>query len=167
MASPGEKEVTNEVEFVTGKRVYPYVALAGPLLRLIRDVYGMHERGETFYVRPICPPEIQRKAGCLPRDSGTAVPASTMPGGQSPADHEREPGPVMAGSLGPGAGEGPGTWGTFRSDAQGPGRVSPARTVVNVEVAGLLRPSGEAPTVSLRPPNDRAHPFSGAFGGTP
>ncbi len=33
MASPTEKSVIDEIEFVTGKRVFPYVALAGPLMR--------------------------------------------------------------------------------------------------------------------------------------
>jgi len=35
MASPTEKRVIDEIEFVTGKRVFPYVALAGPLMRAI------------------------------------------------------------------------------------------------------------------------------------
>lgn len=65
MASPTEKKVIDEIEFVTGKRVFPYIALAGPLMRAISTAYQMRDRGETFYVGPTCPPEIQRKAGYL------------------------------------------------------------------------------------------------------
>ena len=63
MASPTEKKVIDEIEFVTGKRVFPYIALAGPLMRVIAAAYEMRDRGEAFYVGPRCPPEIQRKAG--------------------------------------------------------------------------------------------------------
>ena len=63
MASPTEKKVIDEIEFVTGKRVFPYIALAGPLMRVISAAYEMRDRGEAFYVGPQCPPEIQRKAG--------------------------------------------------------------------------------------------------------
>jgi DNA-binding response OmpR family regulator len=73
MAAPGEKKVIDELEFVTGKRVFPYVALAGPLMRAINTAYELRDRGEAFYVGPQCPPEIQRKAGHDPgRDGGSA-----------------------------------------------------------------------------------------------
>lgn len=68
MAEPTEKKVIDELEFVTGKRVYPYVALSGSLLRLIVTAYEMRDRGETFYVGPACPPEVQRKAGVVPAE---------------------------------------------------------------------------------------------------
>jgi DNA-binding response OmpR family regulator len=63
MASPTEKKVIDEIEFVTGKHVFPYIALAGPLMRVITTAYQMRERGESFYVGPSCPPDIKRKAG--------------------------------------------------------------------------------------------------------
>ncbi|MFT3766237.1 MAG: response regulator [Minicystis sp.] len=68
MASPTEKKVIDEIEFVTGKRVFPYIALAGPLMRAISAAYQLRERGEAFYVGPTCPPDIQRKAGLVPAD---------------------------------------------------------------------------------------------------
>src|SRR5688572_20275045 len=39
MAAPTEKKVIDELEFVTGKRVFPYIALAGPLQRVIAQAY--------------------------------------------------------------------------------------------------------------------------------
>lgn len=69
MASPTEKKVIDEIEFVTGKHVFPYIALAGPLMRVITTAYQMRERGESFYVGPSCPPDIKRKAGYSPPDA--------------------------------------------------------------------------------------------------
>ena len=39
MANPREKKVIDELEFVTGKKVYPYVALEGPLSHVIEEAY--------------------------------------------------------------------------------------------------------------------------------
>lgn len=91
MASPTEKRVIDEIEFVTGKRVFPYIALAGPLMRVITAAYQAREHGEPFYVGPACPPEIQRKAGILPAEGGDAgegsrvaqPPPAPVPGGPS------------------------------------------------------------------------------------
>ncbi len=63
MAAPTEKKVIDELEFVTGKRVFPYIALAGPLQRVIAQAYEMWDRNEAYYVGPHCPPEVLRKAG--------------------------------------------------------------------------------------------------------
>jgi len=35
MADPTDRRVIDELEFVTGKRVFPYIALSGPLMRVI------------------------------------------------------------------------------------------------------------------------------------
>ncbi len=78
MASPTEKRVIDEIEFVTGKRVFPYVALAGPLMRAISTSYEMRDRGEAFYVGPHCPAETQRKAGLVPLVPMGAPPAVSM-----------------------------------------------------------------------------------------
>src|SRR5580704_3646442 len=87
MASPTEKKVIDEIEFVTGKRVFPYIALAGPLMRVISTAYEMRDRGETFYVGPRCPPEIQRKAGLLPADKPGQAPDASAP---APPDEGRQ-----------------------------------------------------------------------------
>ncbi|WP_437783045.1 response regulator [Sorangium sp. So ce1097] len=63
MAAPADKKVIDELEFVTGKRVFPYIALAGPLVRTIAAAYDMKEQGEPFYVGAKCPPEVLKRAG--------------------------------------------------------------------------------------------------------
>ena len=66
MANPKERKSLEELEFVTGKRVFAYIALESMLLRAIRDAYDARERGESHYVGPACPEEIIRKAGLDP-----------------------------------------------------------------------------------------------------
>jgi DNA-binding response OmpR family regulator len=85
MANPRERKVIDELEFVTGKRVYPYVALEGALTRLIEEGYTLHERGERFYVGPRCPPEVLKKHGL----SSGAAPFS--PSAAAPQAVEVEP----------------------------------------------------------------------------
>jgi len=63
MANPREKKVIDELEFVTGKKVYPYVALEGPLLAVIEDAYDKKARGEDYYVGPHCPEDVLKKVG--------------------------------------------------------------------------------------------------------
>jgi DNA-binding response OmpR family regulator len=63
MANPREKKVIDELEFVTGKKVYPYVALEGPLSHVIEEAYDKKTRGEDYYIGPSCPEEVQRKLG--------------------------------------------------------------------------------------------------------
>lgn len=72
MASPNDKKVIDELEFVTGKRVFPYIALAGLLGRVISAAYELYERGEAYYVGSRCPPEIRRKAGITVAEAGPA-----------------------------------------------------------------------------------------------
>ncbi|AKT42322.1 response regulator [Chondromyces crocatus] len=82
MAAPTDKKVVDELEFVTGKRVFPYIALAGPLMRTVAAAYDMKDQGEPFFVGPKCPPEVLRRAGLSP----ASTPAPTeAPGVQSPA----------------------------------------------------------------------------------
>lgn len=63
MANPREKKVIDELEFVTGKKVYPYVALEGPLSAVIEEAYDRKARGEDHYIGPHCPEETRRKLG--------------------------------------------------------------------------------------------------------
>src|SRR6188768_1154028 len=48
MANPREKKVIDELEFVTGKKVYPYVALESPLAFTISEAYSRKARGEDY-----------------------------------------------------------------------------------------------------------------------
>ena len=56
--NPRETKVLEELEFVSGKRVYAYVALEGVLRRVIQVAYGRKARGELYYVAPRCPAEV-------------------------------------------------------------------------------------------------------------
>ena len=69
MVSPGDKHVIDELEFVTGKKVYPYVALPGALARAQEAAYDLRNRGEAFYIGPRCPEDTLRRMGALSQDS--------------------------------------------------------------------------------------------------
>lgn len=94
MANPREKKVIDELEFVTGKRVYPYVAMERTLARVIDDAYTRKMRGEDYYVGPRCPPEVLRKVGLAPPQQSDvqpseppgAVPAEPVPAPDDSAD---------------------------------------------------------------------------------
>ncbi|MCK9460989.1 MAG: response regulator [Proteobacteria bacterium] len=49
MANPDEQRVVDEVEFVTGKRVFPHVALHAQLVAVIEACYDAKASGETIY----------------------------------------------------------------------------------------------------------------------
>jgi DNA-binding response OmpR family regulator len=63
MANPREKKVIDELEFVTGKKVYPYVALEGPLSAVIEEAYEKKARGESHYTGPNCPEDVRSRHG--------------------------------------------------------------------------------------------------------
>ncbi len=63
MANPRERTVLDELEFVTGKKAYPYVALENALSRAIQEAYTKKAAGEAFYIGPRCPPEVLKKFG--------------------------------------------------------------------------------------------------------
>lgn len=70
MANPKEKKVIDELEFVTGKRVYPYVALEHALADTIEEAYSRKARGDEYYIGPRCPAETLQKLGI---DAATAA----------------------------------------------------------------------------------------------
>ena len=80
MANPREKKVIDELEFVTGKKVYPYVALETVLARVIESAYAKKARGDTFYVGPRCPPEVLKKLGIDAVGSASPEPEPPAPG---------------------------------------------------------------------------------------
>ncbi len=63
MGNPRETKVLDELEFVTGKKVYPYVALETSLKRVIVSAYQRKARGEAYYVGPHCPTEVLERLG--------------------------------------------------------------------------------------------------------
>ena len=71
MGNPREKKVIDELEFVTGKKVYPYVALDAALSRVIAEAYERKARGDSYYVGPNCPAEVLSKLNLDP--DGNAI----------------------------------------------------------------------------------------------
>jgi CheY-like chemotaxis protein len=65
MVSPADKHIIDELEFVTGKRVYPYVALPSELTRALSSAYDLKNRGESFYIAANCPQETMARMGAI------------------------------------------------------------------------------------------------------
>ena len=81
VADPRDKKVMDELEFVTGKKVYPYVALETVLAQVIDIAYDRKTRGEAYYVGPLCPDEVLDKVGVdrdgiLAEDTSDVIPAA-------------------------------------------------------------------------------------------
>jgi DNA-binding response OmpR family regulator len=74
MANPRERKVLDELEFVTGKKAYPYVALDSVLAQVIQEAYTKKGRGEAFYVGPRCPPEVLKKFGLESIEQAASIP---------------------------------------------------------------------------------------------
>jgi DNA-binding response OmpR family regulator len=67
MATPNDKRVVDELEFVTGKKVYPYVALSTTLEKTIRSAFEAKAAGETYWVGPNVPEQTLKQLGLAPR----------------------------------------------------------------------------------------------------
>lgn len=63
MADPTDRRVIDEIEFVTGRRVFPYVALHDALIETIDGAYRLAERGEDHYVGPHVPQDYLASLG--------------------------------------------------------------------------------------------------------
>jgi DNA-binding response OmpR family regulator len=93
METPGDKGVIDELEFVTGKKVYPYIAVPKTLVETIAAAYGAKARGERHYLGPRVPTETLVQLGLAPSAPAAPVrsaPATTIRGGMpslSPASH--------------------------------------------------------------------------------
>jgi DNA-binding response OmpR family regulator len=53
MADPDNRRVIDELEFVTGRKIFPYVALHGALQDVIEGAYGALSGGHAQYVGPL------------------------------------------------------------------------------------------------------------------
>lgn len=100
MAEPDDSRAITELEFATGKKLFPYIALRGTLERVIREAYDGLAAGERYYAGPACPPETLRKAG-LAANAGKPPPP---PKGKSPPARPSPPSPPGP----PPSSEGPG-----------------------------------------------------------
>ncbi|MEM1029027.1 MAG: response regulator [Myxococcota bacterium] len=71
MADPTDRAVVQELEVVTGKRVFPYVALKAILRGVIDTAYDRREEGRRHFVGADCSDETLRKAGVDAADAAT------------------------------------------------------------------------------------------------
>jgi DNA-binding response OmpR family regulator len=78
MASPTDRKVIDEIEFVTGKKVYPYVALTAPLATATEEAYDAKNRGENYYLGPRVSQDTLQKLG-LTSASAAAGPSKGPP----------------------------------------------------------------------------------------
>jgi CheY-like chemotaxis protein len=91
MADPHDRRVIDEIEFVTGKNVSPYVALHEHLARVVEDAYRELERGEAYYVGPNAPQEYLATLGIASKAAPPAAPpAPARPPPREPAPAARE-----------------------------------------------------------------------------
>lgn len=79
MADPTDKRMVDEIEFVTGHHIYPYVALHGVLQEVIEESYRLLEQGAEYYVGPSAPPDylaqLGLRGGAPPEHASPAEPA--------------------------------------------------------------------------------------------
>jgi DNA-binding response OmpR family regulator len=76
-ADPHEKRVVDELEFVTGKKVYSYIAVHSTLVKAIAAAYDAKARGELRYLGPHVPAETLRTLG-LPVPGEPMAPPPAM-----------------------------------------------------------------------------------------
>jgi DNA-binding response OmpR family regulator len=69
MGNPHDKRVIDELEFVTGRRIYPYVAVSTTLEKTIRATYDAKDQGQAHYTGPNAPRAEQADVERRERDS--------------------------------------------------------------------------------------------------
>jgi DNA-binding response OmpR family regulator len=80
MANPLDGRTIDELEFVTGRKVYPYIAITHTLEKTTRNAYDAKDRGEIYYLGPKVPPETLRQLGLeLAPPNPVPSPASSVP----------------------------------------------------------------------------------------
>ena len=66
MVDPADRRVIDEIEFVTGRRVFPYIALPDHLDKVVDLAYRMAERNEGHYVGSDVPADYLASLGLDP-----------------------------------------------------------------------------------------------------
>lgn len=74
MSDPTDKRVIEEIEFVTGRRVFPYVALHDSLQEVIAKAYGLRGSGEEHYIGPTVPRDYLQSLGLAPSTTPSEPP---------------------------------------------------------------------------------------------
>ncbi len=86
MANPMDKRVIDELEFVTGRKVYPYIAITHTLEKTSAEAYDAKNSGKIYFVGPNVPRETLDQLGLADRDSqppSRASRPSIVPGGSA------------------------------------------------------------------------------------
>lgn len=98
MITPTDKHIVDELEFVTGKKVYPYVALPAELKRVMAEAYDLRRQGEAFFIGSRCPQEMLIKMGAVSGPDSERPPAAETD--ELVAPTSTEPGVVMDDATG-------------------------------------------------------------------
>jgi DNA-binding response OmpR family regulator len=100
MADPHDKRAIDELEFVTGKKVYPYIAVHSTLQHTIAAAYDGKARGDRHYLGPRVPPETLRQLGLTPPVGPPASAPAPAPQTRAPPTPPRAaPPPVPRRSI--------------------------------------------------------------------
>jgi DNA-binding response OmpR family regulator len=84
MGNPHDKRVIDELEFVTGRRIYPYVAISTTLEKTIRAAYDAKEQGHSHYLGPnVSRAQAERANAGAPVDAARRERESVQPGAPS------------------------------------------------------------------------------------
>ncbi len=78
-ADPHERRVVDELEFVTGKKVYSYIAVHSTLVKAISAAYDAKARGERHYLGPQVPADVLRQLGLPVPGEASPAPAAEPP----------------------------------------------------------------------------------------
>jgi DNA-binding response OmpR family regulator len=68
MANPKDKRVIDEIEFASGKKVFPYIALTTALSRTIAAAFDAKAQGDTYYFGPRVPKETLAQLGIATKE---------------------------------------------------------------------------------------------------
>jgi DNA-binding response OmpR family regulator len=94
MADPHDKRVIDELEFVTGKKVYAYIAVSSTLAKTTDAAYDAKARGEKHYLGPRVPAETLKQLGLAPPPGGApAHQPPRAPTAAAPPAHPAAPQP--------------------------------------------------------------------------
>ncbi len=96
MANPDAQRLIDEIEFVTGKAVHAYVALASQVREAVRLAYDLHDAGETHFVGAHYEEPAVEGQG----DAGGVEAARVSQAPAVPADREREDDEPLGASRG-------------------------------------------------------------------
>ena len=73
MANPGATRSIDEIEFVTGRRVFPYVTIEESLAAAIAEAYRLKDAKKSYYVGADVSPELLASRGITPDEASIAA----------------------------------------------------------------------------------------------